>query len=105
MLDPDGRWHYRRSLASRVTLLTTMAVGLAVAFVALGAYVTVRMQLQSSLDESLVDRAEDAAASRPGSPSSPTTTTIPAFLLGASDVRIGVRQRRRPVAVPRHRAT
>ena len=28
------RWHYRRSLASRVILLTTMAVGLAVAFVA-----------------------------------------------------------------------
>ena len=26
VLDPNGRWHYRRSLASRVTLLTTMAV-------------------------------------------------------------------------------
>ena len=59
---PTVRWHYRRSLASRVTLLTTMAVGLAVAIVALGAYVTVRMQLQSSLDDSLVDRAEAAAA-------------------------------------------
>ena len=53
----ERRWHYRRSLASRVTLLTTMAVGLAVAFVAMGAYVTVRMQLQSSLDESLLERA------------------------------------------------
>ena len=48
------RWHYRRSLASRVTLLTTMAVGLAVAFVALGAYMTARVQLQNSLDESLL---------------------------------------------------
>ena len=83
---PDGRWHYRRSLASRVTLLTTIAVGVSVAIVALGAYATVRMQLQSSLDDSLVERAQTAA------------TTIdqinnqmdaPAFLLGASDVRIG----------------
>ena len=60
----EGRWHYRRSLASRVTLLTTMAVGLSVAIVALGAYATVRMQLQSSLDDSLVTRARIAAARR-----------------------------------------
>ena len=60
-----GPWEslrYRRSLASRVTLLTTMAVGLTVAIVALGAYVTVRMQLQSSLDDSLVERAQTAAS-------------------------------------------
>ena len=60
LTDPS-RWHYRRSLASRVTLLTTLAVALAVAFVALGAYVTVRMQMQSTLDESLLERAEQAA--------------------------------------------
>ena len=41
-----------------------MAVGLAVAFVAAGAYVTVRMQLQASLDDSLRERA----ARRPRSP-------------------------------------
>jgi two-component system sensor histidine kinase MprB len=57
----EGRWHYRRSLASRVTLLTTIAVGVAVAFVATGAYFTVRMQLQSTLDDSLLDRAESAS--------------------------------------------
>jgi len=57
-----GRWHYRRSLASRVTLLTTMAVGVAVAFVAAGAYLTVRMQLQSALDDSLLERASTASA-------------------------------------------
>ena len=57
----SGRWHYRRSLASRVILLTTIAVGVAVAFVAAGAYLTVRMQLQASLDSSLVDRAETAS--------------------------------------------
>jgi len=83
-LDPGGRWHYRRSLASRVTLLTTMAVGLAVTIVALGAYLTVRMQLQSSLDDSLETRATTAAASFEEIPDS-----LPAFLAGASDVRVG----------------
>ena len=59
----DGHWHYRSSLASRVTLLTTMAVGLTVAFVSVGAYFTVRMQLQSTLDDSLVQRAQSASVS------------------------------------------
>jgi two-component system sensor histidine kinase MprB len=58
----DGRWHYRRSLASRVTLLTTVAVGLTVAFVAAGAYLTVRMQMQATIDDSLVERARSADA-------------------------------------------
>ena len=64
----ERRWHYRRSLASRVVLLTTIAVGLAVAAVALGAYVTVRMSLESSLDNSLRDRAHQAAAEHPDRP-------------------------------------
>src|SRR4051794_9830278 len=85
-LDPGGRWHYRRSLASRVTLLTTMAVGLAVTIVALGAYVTVRMQLQSSLDDSLTHRAEAASSTLKTIPEE----AAPAFFAGASDVRIGV---------------
>ena len=87
LLEPNGRWHYRRSLASRVTLLTTMAVGLSVAIVALGAYATVRMQLQSSLDDALVKRAETAA---PRIDEINNETAVPAFLLGASDVRIGI---------------
>ena len=37
-------WHYRRSLASRVILLTTIAVGLAVALVALAVFLTVRIR-------------------------------------------------------------
>ena len=57
-LGMEGRWHYRRSLASRVTILTTLAAGATVALVAFGAYVTVRMQLQATLDDSLVHRAE-----------------------------------------------
>ena len=37
--------HYRRSLASRVTLLATIAVGLSVAVVAAAAFFTVKHQL------------------------------------------------------------
>ncbi|MBC7551001.1 MAG: HAMP domain-containing protein, partial [Cellulomonas sp.] len=81
------RWHYRRSLASRVTLLTTIAVGLSVAFLAAGVYVTARVQLQSQLDESLLDRARATARSDliGGTPMS----TFP-FALGASDVRLAL---------------
>jgi two-component system sensor histidine kinase MprB len=58
---PDTRWHYRRSLASRVTILTALAAGATVALMALGAYITVRMQLQTSLDDSLLHRAKTTA--------------------------------------------
>jgi two-component system sensor histidine kinase MprB len=85
----DGRWHYRRSLASRVTLLTTMAVGLAVTIVALGAYATVRMQLQASLDDSLVERAQTAASALEQLDRITQGTATPAYLLASSDVRIG----------------
>ncbi len=79
----DSRWRYRRSLASRVILLTTVAVGVAVAFVAAGAYVTARMQLQSSLDESLLERAHGAAKYQ-----TLLQANVPPSLLGAADVRI-----------------
>jgi len=62
-----------------------MAVGLTVALVALGAYVTVRMQLQASLDDSLESRAKTAASRLDQIP----TSAAPAFLTGASDVRVG----------------
>jgi two-component system sensor histidine kinase MprB len=81
----ETRWHYRRSLASRVTLLTTMAVGLAVAFVALGAYVTARVQMQATLDSSLLDRAHAAADS---SVLSDLSQLVPSEALGAGDIRI-----------------
>ncbi|WP_148615244.1 sensor histidine kinase [Nocardioides rubriscoriae] len=59
--DPgERRWHYRRSLASRVTLLTTMAVGLTVAAMATGLYTFARMQLQEQQDASLLERARTA---------------------------------------------
>jgi len=85
----EGRWHYRRSLASRVTLLTTMAVGMAVAIVALGAYATVRMQLASSLDDSLMERAQSASSQLDQLDRFTQETATPAYLLASSDVRYG----------------
>ena len=52
---------HRLSLHSRVTLLAAVAVGLAVAFVSIAAYVTVRQQMYQNLDDSLTDRAVQAA--------------------------------------------
>ncbi|HEX6151724.1 HAMP domain-containing sensor histidine kinase [Nocardioides sp.] len=80
---PNGRWHYRRSLASRVTILTTLAVGLAVAFVAFAAFMTVRMQMQSTLDQSLLDRAQKVATY-----DVPLDVEVPSWALGAADIRI-----------------
>jgi two-component system sensor histidine kinase MprB len=86
-LSDGGIWHYRRSLASRVILLTTMAVGLAVAFVALGAFLTVRMQMQSSLDDSLLDRAHKAAEYAEVSEVT-AQYRLPVWILGAGDFRV-----------------
>jgi two-component system sensor histidine kinase MprB len=84
--DPSG-WHYRRSLASRVTLLTTIAVALTVGMVALGAYITVRVQMQATLDASLISRAERAAEGRALAEIS-KEFQIPSWAFGAADVRI-----------------
>jgi two-component system sensor histidine kinase MprB len=80
--DPDNRWHYRRSLASRVTILTALAAGATVALMALGAYITVRMQLQATLDDSLVHRAQTTETSIVCD----TRVQVPAEYFGASDV-------------------
>ena len=77
---------YRRSLASRVTLLTTMAVGFAVAGVAVAAYATVRMQSMHSLDESLHSRASQAAHA--DTLDALSSEDIPPWALGAADVKI-----------------
>ena len=82
-----ARWapelHYRRSLASRVTLLTTMAVGIAVTGVAFAAYATVRMQSMNSLDESLRTRASQAA--HVDTLEKLSSAEIPPWALGAAD--------------------
>ena len=80
------RLHHRRTLASRVIALTTFAVALAVALVALAAYVTVRHQLQSSMDESLHRRAYIAARY---DPSQLSLSDIPAWMVGATDTKVG----------------
>ena len=76
---------YKASLASRVTLLATMAVGLAVAIVALAGYLTMRHQLFASIDDSLYSRATNAAKSGNTYDIKPTA---PAWLPGAADVHI-----------------
>jgi two-component system sensor histidine kinase MprB len=81
-----GRLHYRRSLASRVTVLAGMAVGLSVALVALAGFATVRMQMYSALDQSLLERA--AAATRTEALSVLTSQRVPSWALGAADIRI-----------------
>jgi two-component system sensor histidine kinase MprB len=78
--------HYRRSLASRVTLLTTMAVGIAVTGVAFAAYATVRMQSITSLDQSLHTRAVQAADA--DTLAELPREEIPSWALGAVDVKI-----------------
>ncbi len=81
-----GPLRYRRSLASRVTLLTTMAVGFAVTAVAFAAYATVRMQSMESLDQSLHTRA--ARATQADTLDALSREKIPPWMLGAADVRI-----------------
>ncbi|MCW2786622.1 MAG: histidine kinase [Marmoricola sp.] len=78
--------HYRRSLASRVTLLTTIAVGFAVTVVAFAAYATVRAQTIGALDESLTSRAAQAASS--DTIDALAQAQIPPWALGAADVKI-----------------
>jgi two-component system sensor histidine kinase MprB len=78
----------RLSLASRVTMLATVAVGLAAALTSVAAYLTVRAQLHSSLDSSLLDRARAAASS--DLVDTATLRGIPAEALGAADLRIAV---------------
>ncbi|CAA9360628.1 MAG: Two component system sensor histidine kinase MprB [uncultured Nocardioidaceae bacterium] len=83
-----GAMRFRGTLAARVSLLTTVAVGLSVALMAAAAYATVRHQLFAALDQSLLGRATSAAST----PALGTLTRndVPSWVLGAADVRIGV---------------
>ncbi|MGN0062669.1 MAG: ATP-binding protein [Nocardioides sp.] len=82
----DGRWHYRRSLASRVGVLSALAVGAAVTSMALAVFLLTRVQLQASVDESLLDRASKAAEYT--TLSQITAQEVPPWMLGAADVRV-----------------
>jgi two-component system, OmpR family, sensor histidine kinase MprB len=82
---PRG-FHYRRSLASRVTVLTTLAVGLTVAVLSAAAYATVRSQTMHTLDDALLERAQSAA--RTGTLDALSSQDVPSWALGAADVKI-----------------
>ncbi|MFT4264653.1 MAG: HAMP domain-containing sensor histidine kinase [Nocardioides sp.] len=88
LLHPEERWHFRRSLAARVTILTTLAVALVVAALSVLVYVVLRMQLTHNLDESLEDRARQAAKSSALQQIVGGYNQVPASALGAADVRI-----------------
>ncbi|MEO9324067.1 HAMP domain-containing sensor histidine kinase [Nocardioides sp. C4-1] len=81
------RWHYRRSLASRVTLLTVFAVGISVAVLSVGVYVSARAQLQSQLDQDLHDRAKKVASYGLTNEETPQNN-LGTYALGASDIRL-----------------
>lgn len=82
----DGGWHYRRSLASRVTLLTTIAVGLVVAMLSIATYALMRHQLVASTDDNLMERARAAAAS--SALLVLTQDEIPAAVISTAEIRI-----------------
>ncbi len=77
------------SLHARVTLLTAVAVGLAVGLVSLAAYLTVRQQMYSNLDQNLLDRAHSAAGARELTDPA-RVVTVPAEAAAAGDVQLGL---------------
>ena len=78
---------FRGTLAARVALLATVAVGFSVAFVATAAYLTVQHQLIAALDDSLLNRASSVA--RDGALVGLTNPDMPSWMSGATDVRVG----------------
>lgn len=79
-------WLRRRSLASRVTWLTTVAVGLSVTIVSLASYLLVRSQSMHEIDVSLHNRASQAA--RTDTLENLSQQQFPPYLLGAADVSV-----------------
>ncbi|MFC6153104.1 sensor histidine kinase [Nocardioides yefusunii] len=80
-------WHYRRSLASRVAVLTAFALGVSIALISSTAFVVVRMRIQSTLDESLLDRAAQAATAS-SLLEDLNRQEVPSWVFGAADVRV-----------------
>lgn len=75
----------KTTLAGRVTLLATIAVGISVAIVALAAYWTMRNALYDSIDDSLYNRATAAAKSRD---IRDVGVSGPSWLPGATDIHV-----------------
>ena len=87
-LPGSGRLVTRVSLARRVTILTSLAVGLTLAVSSVAVYVTLRSELQSSLDESLLQRAHTTAETT--ALATVTDLSIPQWILAATDVRLAI---------------
>lgn len=81
-----GRLHYRRSLASRVTLLATIAVAFAVALLSVTTYLVVSIQMQRNIDASLLERAR--AAGKDPTVLNTMTERKSARFVAAADVRV-----------------
>ena len=79
---------FRGTLASRVSLLATLAVTLSIVMGSLAAYVVIRHQLYASLDHSLEQRATAAASTN--TLSTLTARRVPAWMLGAGDIKVAV---------------
>jgi two-component system, OmpR family, sensor histidine kinase MprB len=93
----------RLSLANRVSALTAIAVGVAVAVTSLAAFITLRQQLYSSLDSSLFNRA--SAAARAGLVPQAIVREIPPAWLGAADVRFATVRADGAIYMPPQRGT
>ncbi len=76
------------SLRARVGILAALGVGLAVALTALAGYLTVSGQLNRTVDDNLIDRAEQAASNNLGDPS--TLIAVPSEAMLAADLRIAL---------------
>lgn len=92
----------RVSLAFRVSLLTTGAVGLTLAVVSAIVYFTVRAEFESSLDDSLMHRAYSAVET--GLASEATVKGISPGALVAADVKIAVIQNGQIYSTSGHKA-
>ncbi len=79
---------FRGTLASRVALLATLAVTLSIVMGSLAAYAVIRHQLYASLDASLEQRATAAASTN--TLSMLTAQRVPAWALGAGDIKVAV---------------
>ncbi len=85
-VDPGpARW--RMSLRKRVSLLAASCVAVTVALVSLGAYFTMRANLYETLDEQLIERAQNAVQAPPVTN---RVEQIPAAFLASTDIEIGV---------------
>jgi two-component system sensor histidine kinase MprB len=79
---------FRGTLASRVSLLATLAVATSIVLGSLAAYAVIRHQLYASLDASLEQRATAAASTN--TLSTLTARRVPSWALGAGDIKIAV---------------